>query len=301
MLERSSLQLRRELGELRDPIAILTFIRKNGYNSTAAATLNQFELAHHAEVVADIPPDEFYDFTVMPPTVRLVDDERVVDWPQNEVRLLPSSPDRPDILTLAGIEPHLRWPAFAGSIVALLTEHKVGSLVVLRTWPAPVPHTKPSIIRLTTNDEAVASRLGRTPQITRYEGPVDFGGLVSTLFAQSGGVTAGLGAIVPNYLGVVPNPFAMVALTEALDRIAGTETSMDELRQHADELRERANEEMERSSDLRRAVEQMEDQYDSVVAAAGGGPTPAEGETAELPAPDELLRDIEQFLRGSED
>jgi len=300
MLERSSLQLRRALGELREPIAIVTFIRKNGYNSTAAATLNQFELAHHAEVVADIPPDDFYDFTVMPPTVRLVDDDRVVDWPQNEVRLLPSSPDRPDVLTLAGIEPHLRWPAFAGSIVAMLTEHRVRTLVVLRTWPAPVPHTKPAIVRLTTSDEAIASKLGREPQVTRYEGPVDFGGLVSTLFAQSGGVTAGLGAIVPNYLGVVPNPFAMIALTEALDRLAGTSTPLDEIRGHAEELAERANEEMDRSSDLRRAVEQMEQQYDSVVAAAGGSMALPAAD-AELPAPGDLLRDIEQFLRNAED
>ena len=299
-MEQSFLKLQREMGPLRDPLLVAAFIRKNGFNSTAAGALHQFESAHDAELLADVPPDQFFDFTVMPPTVRLVDDQRVVDWPRNELRLLRGESGGPDVITLAGIEPHLRWPAFADALLGFLAAHEIRRLVVLRTWPAPVPHTRPTILRLTTTEESLAAQLGLRAQTGRYEGPVDFGGLLGAQFAAAGGITAGLGAIVPNYLGVVPNPLAMLALTEAMDRLAGTQTPLDEIRDHAEQVRARADEEMRRSDEVRSAVEQMEAQYESVAAAAGG-PLLDAADQSELPSPDDLLQDIERFLRAPED
>ena len=72
-MERPVLRTLREPDGLRDPLLVATFVRRNGFNSTAAASLGQYAQHHDAEIVAEIDPDAFYDFTVVPPTVTLPD------------------------------------------------------------------------------------------------------------------------------------------------------------------------------------------------------------------------------------
>ena len=296
-MEQPTLRMHRELDELRSPLLVATFVRRNGFNSTAAATLTQYAQHHDAEIVADLDPDPFYDFTVVPPTVRPEDGRRVIEWPKNEFRLVSVNGLERDVVVLAGIEPHLHWQVFAESILGFIGQHSIADLIVLRTWPAAVPHTRPTVMRLTSSSEAISSRLGLTSNQTPYRGPVDFGGMLSALHSNAGGTAAGLTAVVPNYLGVVPNPYAMVALTAAVDRLAGTSTPVDDFQQAADQLGVRADEEMERSDDLRRAVLELEDGYEAIVEQMTGGGADSSA-SDELPSPDELLRDVERFLQG---
>ncbi|MDA0353312.1 MAG: PAC2 family protein [Chloroflexi bacterium] len=296
-MERPTLRTLRELDALRSPLLVATFVRRNGFNSTAAATLAQYAQHHDAEIIAEIDPDLFYDFTVMPPSVRPTDGKRVIEWPKNEVRLIRAEGSERDVLVLAGIEPHLRWQTFSTALHGFITSHAIHDLLVLRTWPAAVPHTRPTVMRLSSASDEMASKLGLTANRTPYRGPVDFGGVLSALHINAGGEAAGLTAVVANYLGVVPNPYAMVALTKSIDRLAGTETPTDDFQEAADQLGVRANEEMERSEDLRRAVHELEDSYESIVEQMTGevtGATPGD----ELPSHTELLRDVERFLQG---
>lgn len=296
-MERPTLRIQRELGDLRDPLLVATFVRRNGFNSTAAATLAQYAQHHDAEIVADIDPDAFYDFTVVPPSVRPEEDQRIIDWPKNEIRLVRSETAARDVLVLAGIEPHLRWQVFADALHGFIRAQGIQDLIVLRTWPAAVPHTRPTVMRLSGATDELAAKLELTVNQTNYRGPVDFGGVVSALHANSGGTAAGLTAVVPNYLGVVPNPYAMVALTKSIDRLAGTTTPVDDFQEAADQLGVRATEEMEKSEDLRTAVHDLEDGYEAIVEQMTGN-VPDDAGSDELPSPDELLRDVERFLQG---
>ncbi len=297
-MERPALRMHRELGELRSPLFVATFVRRNGFNSTAAATLAQYAQYHDAEIVADLDADLFYDYTVVPPSVRPEDGQRIIEWPKNELRLVSVEDSDRDVVVLAGIEPHLRWQAFADSLLGFVGDHSIADLLVLRTWPAAVPHTRPTVMRLSSANDEIASRLGLTSNQTPYRGPVDFGGMLSALHANGGGTTAGLTAVVPNYLGVVPNPHAMVALTQAVDRLAGTTTPVDDFQQAADQLGVRADEEMEKSDDLRRAVLELEDGYEAIVEQMTGGVVETPADSDGLPSPDEVLRDVERFLQG---
>jgi len=298
-MERPVLRMLREVEELRSPLLVATFVRRNGFNSTAAATLAQYAQHHDAEIVAEIDSDPFYDFTVVPPSVRPEDGQRRIEWPKNELRLVSVEDSQRDVLVLSGIEPHLHWQAFAEAITGFISQHSIADLIVLRTWPAAVPHTRPTVMRLTASSDEIAEQLGLTPNRTPYRGPVDFGGVLSAMHTNAGGASAGLTAVVPNYLGVVPNPYAMVALTRAVDRLAGTTTSVDDFQTAADQLGVRADEEMEKSEDLRRAVHDLEEGYEAIVEQMnGGGVESAESGSDELPSPDELLRDVERFLQG---
>lgn len=284
-----------EVGELRQPLMLASFVRRNGFNSTAVATLSQFAQHHEAATVAEIDSDLFYDFSVTPPAVHTEDGQRIIDWPRNEVRLVRSPASMRDVLILTGIEPHLRWPTFSAILSGFLEDFAVNRLVVLRTWPGAVPHTRPAMLRLTTKSDELAAELGLPGTDNNYRGPVDFGGLISSLHGNAGGLTGGLTAVVPNYLGVVPNPFAMLALTGVIDRLAGSETPLDDVQKTADELRERADEEMKNSEEFREAVEEMERGYENV--ASGFTGAAAEAETDELPSADDILSDVERFLR----
>ena len=295
-MDPSPLRALEELHGLRDPLLIATFVRRNGFNSTAAAALAQFGVTHNAKPVAEIEADPFYDFSVMPPSVRRVDDRRVLDWPTNEVRLVSEGSLR-DVLLIAGVEPHLRWQAFAAALNGYCAGQGVKDLLVLRSWPAAVPHTRPIVQRLTAAGGATfAAELGLKSIDTQYEGPVDFGGLLSTLHAGAGGENAGLTVVVPNYLGVVPNPFALLSLVASLDRLAGTETPLPPVEAAADQLRARATEEMAKNDELREAVSTLEQNYEAIVAQLTG-----EAATDELPSSADLLADVERFLRGGDD
>ena len=100
---------------------------------------------------------------------------------------------------------------------------------------------------------------------------------------------------MPNYLGLVPNPMATVALTEVLDRLAGVATDIDEVREAEANLQDRADEAMRESEELRAAVEGMEENYQSVIEELGAQRPIGD---ADLPDASELLRDVERFLNS---
>ena len=300
MVEPSPLQITdamAEAGELRQPVLVASFVRRNGFNSTAVATLSQFARHHDAKLVAEMDPDQFYDFSVTPPAVKPEGDQRVIEWPKNEILLVRAPESLRDVLVLTGMEPNLRWPTFSEALHGFVQQYSIERLLVLRTWPGAVPHTRPAMLRLTTASEQLAFELGLPSLENNYRGPVDLGGLLSSLHGNAGGMTGGLTAVVPNYLGVVPNPFAMLAMTEVLDRLAGSETPLDDVQETADELRGRADEEMANSEEFRDAVQEMERSYENVASDFTGTGTGTTAESDELPSSDDILRDVERFLR----
>jgi len=69
------------------------------------------------ETIAAIDPDGFYDFTQERPQVRLEDDERVIDWPENEFKVVRFPSAGRDLVVLSGVEPHIRWSTFADHVI----------------------------------------------------------------------------------------------------------------------------------------------------------------------------------------
>src|SRR5439155_13018778 len=126
---------------------------------------------------------------------------------------------------------------------------------------------RPILLRLTTEDADLAQRLDLPSAPLDYVGPVDFGTTLITSLDPSVR-RGGLSAIVPNYLGAVPNPLAMLALIEACDRLCGTRTELTAIRELAEQLRAKADESVAESSELREAVRQMEEQYEAMAEAA---------------------------------
>jgi hypothetical protein len=179
-----------------------------------------------------------------------------------------------------------------------MTAAGVRQLVVIYSWPGSVPHTRPILLQLTTDDAGLAQGLSLPARPLDYVGPIDFG--TTLLRSVDAAISAGgLSAIVPNYLGVVPNPFAMLALVDAYDRLCNLQTDVGHIRDLADQLRAKADEGVADSAELAEAIRQMEQQYDELT----GGEPRTTGDASEdgLPTPSELLRDVEAFLNQGKD
>ena len=294
MAESGLLRPLEDVGTLHKPLLVASFVRKNGVNTTAAASLMHRIRAHELQPIAQFDPEPYFDFTQSRPQVRNEGSERVIDFPRNRVHLERGAEGARDALIVSGIEPHLRWQHFSRQLAAFAESLGVESVLILRSFPASVPHTRPVLLRLTTTSEELASELGLNQLQPSYEGPIDIGEVVATELAATGVTIGGMTTLVPNYLGVVPNPMAVLGVTRTLDRLLGVETPSGEYEEAAASVRAQADEQMDVSAEVRDAVRSMEEQYESIAGEAGAG-------DSELPPVSDILEDVERFFSNDDD
>src|SRR5690242_12721371 len=103
---------------LRAPVLVAAFAGWNDAASAATAALEAVAAALEAEPLARIDPEEFYDFQVNRPTIRLTDGQaRHVDWPSNVMLSARVHGAERDLVLLSGIEPNVRWRTFTDAIM----------------------------------------------------------------------------------------------------------------------------------------------------------------------------------------
>ncbi|MCY4454703.1 MAG: PAC2 family protein [Chloroflexi bacterium] len=294
MAETGALRRLEDVGTLHKPLLVASFVRKNGINTTAAASLMHRIRSHDLQPIAQFEPEPFFDFTQSRPQVRNQGDERVIEWPRNRIHLERAAEGGRDALIVSGIEPHLRWQHFSRELSAFALSVGVEAILILRSFPASVPHTRPVLLRLTTTSEELAGEMGLQQLTPSYEGPIDIGEVLANELASSGTSIGGMTALVPNYLGVVPNPMAVLGITRTLDRLLGAQTPTGEFEEASANVRAQADEQMQVSGEVREAVEAMEEQYESIAGAANDA-------DSELPSVSDLLEDVERFLSNEGD
>lgn len=290
-----------ELGPLRDPVLLAAFSGWGDNSGSAVAALDYLVEQWGGRPIAEIAPELFFDFTVQRPRVRLDDGERVLDWPSVKFFLAtPPGADR-DFVLLIGPEPSLRWKTFTEAIAELMV--KVGSTtsITLGAQPAAVPHTRPLPVTLSASHDDFEQQFGLEVRATsRYQGPVGIVSVVNLDHRAKQWRNAHLRAMSPHYLTMGPNPNVAITLVKAIDHGFGTSTPLGEIEERAEAFAEQVREVMEESSEAASYVRQLEEQYDEdrpVLPAFEEG-EPGDGE---LPATDDLLSDLENFLRERRD
>ena len=105
--------------ELRSPTLVCAFAGWNDAASAASTALEAVAASLDAEHVAEIDPEEFYDFQVNRPTIRMAEGQtREVDWPANTLLRCGRCPPPNGIsCCVTGIEPNLRWRTFADAVL----------------------------------------------------------------------------------------------------------------------------------------------------------------------------------------
>ena len=272
-----------ERPRLRRPILIAAFEGWNDAADGASTAARYLARAWGARPFGAIDPEEFYDFTVTRPQVRLVDGvTRRIDWP--EARLAAASlPGKPhDVVFLHAAEPQLRWRTFAATVVGVATALDVELAVTLGALLADVPHTHPVRVTGTAANQQLATRLGL--QRSRYEGPTGIVGVLQEALGRAGIASASLWATVPHYVSGTPSPKATLALVERATALLGVAIDTVDLEVAASAYERQVSEVVADDEDMAAYVRRLEDQD-------------SEEEVPDVPSPEELADEVERFLR----
>jgi hypothetical protein len=269
------------LPELDRPVLVAAF---DGWvDGGRAGTMAAEQLADGGRVMATFDADALFDFRARRPTLDIVDGKPIeLDW--QELTLRATRLGQRDVMVLTGPEPDFRWHQLTGEIVDLAGRLKVSSWVSLGAIPATVAHTRPVPILGT------ASVAGLLPDDVT-QGPAGHlrvpAALVSVLehaVAREAIPAVGFFAQVPHYAsGAFPN--AAISLLEHVGRYVGAEPPLGDLPVRALETRALLDAAVAGEERTREYVERLEHMADE----------------AKLPSGDDLIADIERFLRDRGD
>lgn len=211
---------------LRSPTLLVAFTGWNDAGEAASLAVKTIAQSWDAQPIADIDPEEFFDFQSTRPQVRLVDGgQREIDWPRNEISW--ASTPGGDVLLLSGTEPQLRWRTFTGEIAALASRLGVRLAIALGALLADVAHNRPVPIIGTGTDQRLIDRFNL--QRSKYEGPTGIVGVLHDTFARANIPSASLWAAVPAYLPGAASPKAALALVERCAGIIGSPVDVSDL------------------------------------------------------------------------
>ena len=238
------------------------------------------------EVTARIDPEDFYDFQVNRPTIRLVEGQtREIDWPANTLLSVRVPTAERDLVLLSGVEPNLRWRTFADSIVSAAEQLGVEMVVTLGALIADVAHTRPVPITGLASDPDLVEQLGMSR--SSYEGPTGIVGVVHDACRRHGMTSASLWAAVPHYVAAVPNPKAALALLRRLEGLTGIAVEASELEDAAERFDEQVDQAVAANPEIEELVANLEASQEEDY----------EVSTQDMPSADDLAQDFQRFLR----
>jgi predicted ATP-grasp superfamily ATP-dependent carboligase len=279
----------RERPKLRAPVMVCAFKGWNDAGEAASAAVSYIRGSFDAREVGSIDPEEFYDFTAVRPTVKMVEGStREIEWPENSFSIAPVPGAEGDLVLLEGVEPSLRWRRFTEDVVTAAHDLGVRMVITLGALLADVPHSRPVSITGITSDEALVKRLGFEPP--SYEGPTGIVGLIQQACAEAGLPAVSLWASVPHYVAAAPNPKVALALVRAFEGTTGLAVDGADLESAADDYERQVTAAVASDPEVKAFVERLETQLDEDAAEN----PPDEGE---LPSADTIASDFQRFLR----
>ena len=285
-----------ERPELRRPLLITAFAGWNDAGSAATGVIRYMLRRWRSDTLAEIDPEPFYDFTQARPTVRIVDGERVIEWPQNRFswhRL--EGADR-DLILLSGIEPHLGWRSYVGCVLELCRTFEVSGVITLGALLAEVSHTRAVPLIGSSADEELARRLDlRAESASRYEGPTGIAGVLSQAVRDAGLATASLWASIPFYVNASPNPKGALAILGRLNGGLELGLSLHDLEVFAARFDAQVQAEVDKDQQMVEYARRIEDQLDEI---DDEEDAPGSGQpSTELPDAGTMVEELERFLR----
>jgi predicted ATP-grasp superfamily ATP-dependent carboligase len=274
-----------EQPSLRQPVLLTAFEGWTDAGGAATSAAGYLAKQWKARRFASVDAEEFYDFTVQRPQVRLGERSRFLTWPEN--RFLPSTiPGGGDVVIMVGIEPHLRWRSFCACVTTLATTLDVEMVVVLGAMLGDVAHTRPTPVSGSTMDPGLAERFGLIRP--RYQGPTGIGGVLTDACGKVGLPVASFMAQVPHYASNVPSPKATLAIVRRVSELLKSQVDTASLERSAATYEREVSEVVEADDDIARYVKQLEERSDEESLQHGLG---------SLPSGEALAEELERFLR----
>lgn len=271
-------RLEHPLPRLDAPIVVAAF---DGWvDAGAAATAALASVAAGAIRVASFDSDQLFDYRARRPTLDIRDGRlSSLAWPELTLGLV--RVDGRDLLVLSGAEPDDRWRHLAADTVDLLQQLGVRGWISLGAIPAAVPHTRPVPIMGTASRDGLLRGGVEPGPIGLLRVPSAALSMLEMAAAEAGIPAVGYFAQIPHYVSG-PYALASVELLRALERHLGVDLPHAGLDEEARLLRLRLDAAAAADETTRAYVERLEAMVDE----------------SRLPAGDDLIAEIERFLRN---
>jgi proteasome assembly chaperone (PAC2) family protein len=271
--------------QLRSPVLVCAFAGWNDAAGAATTALTGAAESLDAEVVAQIDPEEFFDFQANRPTIRLTEGQaREIEWPGNVLLAAEAPGAERDLILLAGTEPNLKWRTFSDGIAEAAERLGVELVVTMGALIADVTHTLPVPITGLASDPDLVDRLDLSQ--SSYEGPTGVVGVVHDACDRRGIPSASLWAAVPHYVAAVPNPKAALALLRRLEGLTGIAVEASSLEEEAEAFERQVSNAVSANPEIQELVQRLEsEQADQLEMEEN------------LPSGESLAREFENFLR----
>jgi PAC2 family protein len=264
-------------GPLRSPSLLVAL---DGWvDAGSAATTAAGLVATGGRVVATFDSDRLFDYRARRPTLEIVDGRlSELEWPEFRIQLV--HPDGHDLLVLTGPEPDYHWPTLAAAVAELAGRLGVKEWISIGAIPAAVPHTRPVPILGTASRPGLLRGSVKPGPTGLLRVPAALVSVLEIRAAADGIDSVGYFAQVPHYVSG-PYPAAALELLLTVERHLGYPLDRGDLRDEAEQLRGRLDAAAAVDDNTRSYVERLEAMVDE----------------ERLPAGDDLISEIEQFLR----
>ena len=220
--------------ELHDPSLILAFEGWNDAGQAATSAVRYLGESFQMVPLARIDPEEYYDFTVHRPTVRLDEGSvRRIEWPSFEFEF-GSLASGCEIVTGVGAEPHLRWRSFCDQVMRLVEDLGIRRVVLLGAFLADLLYSLPVRVTGFASDPELMERFSIGP--TGYEGPTGIVGVLASRMQEAGIEVVSLWAGLPHYIAATPNSRGVLALVHKATQVLDFRVDEGPLQQSAAEF-----------------------------------------------------------------
>jgi predicted ATP-grasp superfamily ATP-dependent carboligase len=273
--------------KLDGPPLICAFKGWNDGGEAASIALRYLQERWGAKTFATLDPEEFFDFQVTRPTVRLEDGvSRVIEWPRNDFAA--ASVRGRDVVLFNASEPNVRWRTFTGAVLETAKEIRSSMLITLGAFLTDVPHSRPVPVVGSAVDEETADRLGLAR--SQYEGPTGIVGVLHDASNRAGLPSVSLWAAVPHYLPAAPNPKAALALVERVAQLLELPVITEPLTRAVRSWEQTVLGVVQESDELTEYVARLEAALDETEGRTGMS-------QEQVPSGESIAAELERFLR----
>ena len=268
------------LDEQTDLVAPVLVAAFDGWiDAGGAATAAVELLAASGTVIATFEGDTLFDYRARRPTLQIVDGRLTeLTWPALTLRR--SRVAEKDLLVLTGAEPDFRWRELADDLVELVRRLEIVEWISVGAIPAAVPHTRTVPIMATASEAGVLRADVQRGPMGVMRVPSAALSVIDMAIATAGIPTVGYYGQIPHYVSG-PYPAASLELLRVLGTHLGLELPTGLLPAEAQQVGKRLQAAVLADETTREYVKRLEAMVDE----------------SRLPSGDDLISDIERFLR----
>ena len=240
--------------------------------------------------IAEIDPENYYDFTVNRPQTRINRrKDRIIKWPVNEFySYVPKDNPENGILMYVGTEPNLKWRTFSDTVLEVAKLSGVELIISLGALLDAVPHTREvKITGRASNKELSKKARWLGIRNSGYQGPTGIHSAFAEACAKNHIPHANIWGHCPHYVQTSPNPVTSFALLERLKSLVDIDLDMSELELAGQAFREEISNAIAKQPDVSSYVSRLEHQYDE-----------AKNSQNEMPTGTDMVEEIENFLKS---